>query len=70
MVKTYYKTSSYLEVKEAFRRRFPLKDSPTTRTICKKGQKTRKRMSKSVREDPAGGEQPGPKKQSKLLDCM
>ena len=27
-------------------------------------------MSKSVREDPAGGEQPGPKKQSKLLDCM
>ena len=35
VVKRYYKTSSYLEVKEAFRRRFPEKDPPTNRTIWK-----------------------------------
>ena len=35
VVKTYYKTSSYLEVKEAFRRRFPEKDPPANRTIWK-----------------------------------
>ena len=35
VVKTFYKTSSYLKVKEVFRRRFPEKDPPTNRTIWK-----------------------------------
>lgn len=33
--KTYYKTSSHLEVNEAFRRGFPEKDQPTNRIIGK-----------------------------------
>ena len=32
-VKTHYKTSSYLEVKKTFRRRFSEKDPPTNRAI-------------------------------------
>ena len=35
VVKTYYKTISYLEVKEAFRRTFSENDPPTNRTIWK-----------------------------------
>ena len=35
IVKTYYKTSSYLEVKKAIRRRFPEKDQPTNRRAWK-----------------------------------
>ena len=45
VVKTYYKTSSYLEVKEAFCRRFPEKDPPTNR---KRTSKIRKRGYKFI----------------------
>ena len=43
VVKTYYKTSSYLEVKEAFRRRIPEKDPPKNRTIWKKVKNTKEK---------------------------
>ena len=36
VVKTYYKTSCYLKVKEAFRKKISEKNSPTIRTIWKK----------------------------------
>ena len=65
--KTYYKTSSYLEINEAFRWRFPEKDPPTNQTIYENAKNT-KEKEKVSRKDLAEGEQSGPKKLSKFLD--
>ena len=40
VVKTYYKTTSYLEVKEDFHRSFPEKSPPENRTTWKNIEKT------------------------------
>ena len=40
VVKTYYKTTSYLEVKEDFHRSFPEKSPPENRTKWKNIEKT------------------------------
>ena len=40
VVKTYYKTTSYLEVKEDFHRRFPEKSPTENRTTWKNIEKT------------------------------
>ena len=68
-VKTYYKTSSYLEVKKTFRRKFSEKDPPTNRAIWENTE-GKKKVETSIREDPDTGEPLVPKKQSKLLDSM
>ena len=47
LVKTYYKTNSYLEEKEAFHRKIPEKDPPKNRATQKNVKKLRKRRNNS-----------------------
>ena len=43
LFKTYYKTNGYLDVKEAFHRRFSVKDPPKNRPIWKTVKNTKEK---------------------------
>ena len=74
VIKTYYKNSSYLEVKEAFRGK-PLfawwvrKTHQANRRPWKNIKRSERKRT-TLKEDAAGEEQPRPTKQLKLLDRM
>ena len=71
-IKTYYKTSSYLEVKKAFHGRFPENNQPTNMAMWENVENTgvKEQAQTSIRRDPTGRKKSRPKKQSNLLDCM
>ena len=70
VVKMIYKTSSYLELKAIFCKRFPEKDPPRNRRIWKNVKKYEREGTSLKINKETGGEQSGTKKQLKLLDCV